>query len=308
MRIVIISVVVAALAVAGITAGLIQKYLSAQRSVEPAPVAELVGVVKILVASRDLPAGTVIGPNEFAWQDWPLEKMKPNYIGEGKGVLEELKGQVIKRAIGVDEPLTRGRLFKPGEGSHMAGILRAGMRAVSIKVDAVAGVAGFVSAGDKVDVFVYHEVESRKDGGARTRRRYGEPALMNVTVLAVDQTVDDLGGTAVLSKTVTLEVTPKQAEVVAVAREMGKLSLALHSLAHSDTQRYVGNYTADNELSRALGGLGAYRNATLPPKPKPVKAKPVVRAKVKRRGSSRNSVNVYRATEKETLVFTGSAQ
>ncbi len=234
--------------------------------------------------------------------------MKPNYIGEGKGVLEEMKGQVIKRAIGVDEPLTRGRLFKPGEGSHMAGILRAGMRAVSIKVDAVAGVAGFVSAGDKVDVFIYHEVEIRKNGGERSRRRYGEPALMNVTVLAVDQTVDDLGGNPVLSKTVTLEVTPKQAEVVAVAREMGKLSLALHSLANSDTQHYVGNYTADNELSRALGGRGAYRNATAPPQPKPVKARPVVRAKVKRTLSSRNSVNVYRATEKETLVFTGSAQ
>ncbi len=69
MRIVIISVIVAALAVAGITAGLIQKYLSTQRSTGPAPVAELVGVTKILVASRDLPAGTVIGPNEFAWQN-----------------------------------------------------------------------------------------------------------------------------------------------------------------------------------------------------------------------------------------------
>lgn len=307
MRIVIIGVVVAALAVAGITAGLIQRYLSEQRNGEHTEKTEPAGTTKILVAARDLPAGTVLGLNEFVWRPWPNDKVGPSYIVERQGVVDQIRGQVIRRAVGVDEPLTRGRLFTPGEGSHMAGILRPGMRAVSISVDPVAGVAGFVSAGDMVDVFLYHTVERRSEGGKRTRRHYGEPALLNVKVLAVDQNVADLGGDASLSKTVTLEVSPKQAEVLTVARGMGKLSLALHSLAKSETLRYTGNYTADNELSRALGGLGRFRDLAAPKKKAPVKAKSVVRKK-RRSGSGRTTVTVYRATVKETLVFSGSAQ
>jgi len=304
MRIVIIGVVVAALAVAGITAGLIQNYLAGQRGGEPV-VAEVktAGVIKILVASRDLPAGTVIGANEFAWSDWPEGKAKDGFFGEGDGVLEGLNGKVIRRGIGVGEPLTRGRIFTPGEGSHMAGILRAGMRAISISVDPVAGVSGFVSPGDKVDLFLYHVKETRQNEGARKRDRYAEPVLVNVPVLGVDQTVDDMGGDASLSKTVTLEVTPKQAEVVAVAREMGKLTLALHSLAQPAKSLYVGNYTADKELSRALGGRGAFRNANVVKEKPKIRKKPVIRAK--RPTRRRSTVNVYRATEKETLVFSG---
>jgi pilus assembly protein CpaB len=308
MRIVIIGVVVAALAVAGITAGLIKRYLSGQRNGETA-VAEVdtVGVINILVATRDLPAGTIIGENEFAWSKWPEDKTKKDFFGEGEGVLDGLKGKVIRRSIGTGEPLTRGRVFTPGEGSHMAGILRAGMRAVSIEVDAVSGVSGFVSAGDKVDVFLYQirEIRGSGQGGGRERRRYAEPVLMNVQVLAVDQTVSDLGGDATLSKTATLEVTPKQAEVIAVAREMGKLSLALHSLARPEKSLYVGNYTSDTELSRALGGLGEFRDASKPEAKKPVKRKPVVRAKRTTRRS--RTVDVYRATEHETVVFSGKA-
>jgi len=116
-----------------------------------------------------------------------------------------------------------------------------------------------------------------------------------------------LGGDAALRKTVTLEVTPKQAEVLTVARGMGKLTLALHSLAKSDTIRYTGNFTADNELSCALGGRGEFRDL-LAPKKQPVKRKPVVRKKKSSSSSSRTTVTVYRATEKETLVFSGSAK
>jgi len=194
MRIVIIGVVVAALAVAGITAGLIQKYLAEQRNGDHAEKSEVVGTTKVLVATRDLPAGTILGPNEFSWRAWPNDKVMPAYIVERPGIAEQIAGQVVRRAVGTEEPLTRNRLFTPGEGSHMAGILRPGMRAVSIDVDPVAGVGGFVSPGDKVDVFVYHVVERRSEKGGRNRRHFGEPALLNINVLAVDQTVDDIGG------------------------------------------------------------------------------------------------------------------
>lgn len=305
MRIVIIGVIVAALAVAGVTAGLIQQYLSEQKS-DDSEIAETktVGVVKILVAARDVPAGAVIKENQFVWRDWPEKGAKANYFVEGEDVLDELMGKAMRRGVGTGEPLTRSRVFTPGEGSHMAGILRPGMRAISIKVDAVSGVSGFVSPGDKVDLFLYHTKEISKGGGnRRDRRRYAEPILIDVPVLGVDQTVDDMEGNATLSKTVTLEVTPKQAEVVAVAREMGIITLALHSLAQPEKSLYVGNFTTDTELSRALGGAGAYRKASAVVKKVATKKKSVIRAK--RPARRRFTVDIYRATEKETLVFSG---
>lgn len=267
MRVVLIVVVLAALVIAGITATLIQKYLAGQ-SGEPA-VAEQVVLPRILVATADRPAGTVIASGHFTWADWPVENLNPDYMVEDKedeeaDVLAAIEGKVLRRGVTKGEPLLATRLFTPGEGSHMAGLLRPGMRAFTLAVnrqDMAAGtVAQFIVPGDIVDVYLNVRRDLRDEAGQTVRHLFGEPVITYARVLAVDASLDDLEGAVVRPQAITLEVSPKQVEVLITAAQMGYLHFALHSLAKPDEPLYVGNFTASFELSRSLGGAGKYRD------------------------------------------------
>jgi Flp pilus assembly protein CpaB len=145
-------------------------------------------------------------------------------------------GDVTRRGIGEGEPVTPNRLVKPGERGFLAAVLKAGHRAVSIPIDAASGIAGLVFPGDRVDILLTHSVPARDSEEGSDPRRASETILENVRVLAVDQAVDDLQGEPKLAKTATLEVTPKQAEILSVARQLGGLSLSLRSLAKNEAE------------------------------------------------------------------------
>ena len=133
-------------------------------------------------------------------------------------------------------PLTRS-LVKPGDRGFLAVVLRPGYRAISVAIDARSGVAGLVFPGDRVDVLMAIKVIQKGEGkDEKITRRASETVLTNVRILAVDQRVDDQTGVAKVAKTATLEVTPKQAEIIMVAGQMGKLSLSLRSLARDDEE------------------------------------------------------------------------
>ncbi len=107
------------------------------------------------------------------------------------------------------------------------------MRAVSIAVDQTSDVSGFVLPGDRVDVLVSLSASVEAGGGNGYQRKAAETALRDVRVVAIDQRPDSKDGQAVVARTVTLEVTPKQSEVLALAGDLGKLSLSLRSLVAS---------------------------------------------------------------------------
>src|SRR5690606_17557614 len=130
--------------------------------------------------------------------------------------------------ITAGEPVTQGSLVSPGDRGFLAAALGPGMRAVTISVSDKTGVAGFVFPGDHVDIMLAQEVEGEEGASLKA----AETILRNLRVLATDQstetTTNDQGKTEVTEfRTVTLEVTPRIAEKIAVAETIGTLSLAL---------------------------------------------------------------------------------
>ncbi|MBI1403421.1 MAG: Flp pilus assembly protein CpaB [Porphyrobacter sp.] len=191
---------------------------------------------RVLVAKRALTAGTIITADALGFQPWPEELVKDAYFIDGEADMNKLLGTVVRYPITAGEPVTQGALVSPGDRGFLAAALGPGMRAVTVPVSAMTGVAGFVFPGDRVDLVLTQTVDG--DGPSL---KAAETVIRNLRVLATDQTTetttDENGKTVVNAfRTVTLEVTPKIAEKVAVAQTIGTLSLALRSLADNDTE------------------------------------------------------------------------
>ena len=299
MRVAAVIVIVLALGFAGFTYFLVGNYLDGQKPVEVADAS--VAAVEVVVADRDLPAGTVLESSQIRWQSWPDDSVDNVYVvqrnGDGPNRLGDLIGSVVRRAIAAGEPVTTGKVFRREQAGFLSGMLRPGMRAVSVKVTAVSGAAGFILPGDRVDLVLTSEWREKSEQLGQVVRRFSETILYDVRVLAIDQTVDDIDDTAQVSETATLETSPKQAEMVAVASSMGKLSLSLRSLSAGPADGYFGaSFTSDREVSQALGGRFAEAERRAEPPPAPPKQK--VESKQRKR-----TVQVYRSSAMSTVEF-----
>jgi pilus assembly protein CpaB len=192
---------------------------------------------KVLVANRALPVGTIITADSVAFQQWPKEMVQDAYFIDGNADMNKLLGTVVRFPVTAGQPLTQGSLVSPGDRGFLAAALGPGMRAVTIPVSQKTGVGGFVFPGDHVDLVLTQTV---KGDGTNESLKASETILSNIRVLATDtmtetETVE--GKTVVRGfRTVTLEVTPRIAEKIAVAQTIGTLSLSLRSLADNQTQ------------------------------------------------------------------------
>lgn len=187
---------------------------------------------KVMVAGADIPAGGFVRADyHLSFADWPEQNITEAMLTSASTKLEDYEGSVARRAIKKGEPITNGALVKSTEGGFMSAVLEPGKRAVSVAVDAVAGNAGFIFPGDRVDLILTHQMRV-----AGTVERASETFIEDARVLAVDQMLDNPENAPVLAKTVTLEVTPKQAEEINVAKDLGKISLSLRSLANKESE------------------------------------------------------------------------
>ncbi len=235
-----ILLLVFAIAAAGGTALVARGWMISERAAmsaqqKPAPV---VASQFVLVAKANLPAGRFVKADDFRWQAWPDGTLAPTYIVKGKRQPEDLVGAVLRAGIAAGEPVADSRLVKPGERGFMAAVMQPGMRALSLPINATTGISGFVFPGDRVDLLVTHTIEV-EGPGKRKNSLATETVLTDVRVLAVDQTLDDQTNKPLLAKTVTFEVTPKEAEIVRVAARLGSLSLTLRSLADEAAQEEI---------------------------------------------------------------------
>lgn len=209
---------------------------------------------RVLVASVDLPTGTILRREHLEWRPWPEEAVDGRYLVENRVGRDSVYGAVARNAITAGEPILESRLVRLGDSGFLAAILKPGMRAVTVPIDAASGVAGLVMPGDRVDVIVTHEYG--RDENQMTRR-VSETVLRNVRVLALDQRLDDVSKEAGLAKTATLEVEPKHSEIVATITEMGRISLSLRALpGDADAERGPDRkrtFTTDSEVSALLG-------------------------------------------------------
>ena len=257
-----------ALIASGATIFLGRAWLVAERNArlqvqqQPAPVEK--PSTMVLVAKGDLHVGQFIRRENLRWQAWPVDSIPPSYITPAQHQLEDYEGAVVRSSLSDGEPVADTRVVRPGDRGFLAAVLKPGYRAVTIPVTPSSSVAGFIFPGDFVDLLATLKiVDEGKDKDAKTTDRHAaETVLQNLKVLALDQRLDDQSKEVAVAKTATIEVTPKQAEIIAVVAEIGKLSLALRSLPEDEAQvaSDIGHtgvtYTFDSEATQLTGGPG----------------------------------------------------
>lgn len=222
--------------------------------------------VNVLVAKSNLPQGLILAREHVEWIPWPEKGVSKNYLMEGREKVDDIIGNVVRGGIIAGEPIAKGRVIAPGDRGFLAAVLRPDMRAISIKVKPETSVSGFIKPGDQVDLLLMHSA-TPPNADPPIEHKVVESVLNDVRVIAVDQRPDDQNGSASLSKTITLEVTKKQAEIVMVATQIGRLSVVLRSLArpeaHPDQIAKAPERTTrtwDSEASRVLPPLGSPTN------------------------------------------------
>ena len=183
-------------------------------------------LAQVVVASQDIPFGQPLRTEFLTTQPWPKDAVPLGAFTSMDAVLPPLNGEPrrAQAKIARGDIVLASKVSDFGEKVTVVDRLRPGARAVTIRVDAVTGVAGFVTPGDAVDVVLIHG--DRGDLKAVT-------ILQNIRVLAVDQVADESQDTPGLATTVTLEVTPEQSQTLVVARQAGQLSLTLRTADNS---------------------------------------------------------------------------
>ncbi|MGV3730410.1 MAG: Flp pilus assembly protein CpaB [Sphingopyxis sp.] len=214
----------------------------------------------ILVATRQLPIGTIIGPDSFRFQPWPKDLVENAYFVKEKTDVNTLVGTVVRHPITAGQPLTQGALVHPDDRGFLAAALGPGMRAVTVKVSQEQGVAGFVFPGDRVDVMLTQTIEVEEGSSYPDSQIFtAETIVRNIRVLATDQRYDaedETGKTPVRTfGSVTLEATPEIAEKIAVAQGMGRISLALRPLAESAGELEAAIASGEIEVPASGGTL-----------------------------------------------------
>lgn len=255
-----------ALIASGATIFLGRAWLVAERNArlqvqqQPAPVEKPSAMV--LVAKGDLHVGQFIRRENLRWQAWPADNIPPSYVIPAQHQLEDYEGAVVRSALGDGEPVTDVRVVRPGDRGFLAAVLKPGYRAITIPVTPSSSVAGFIFPGDAVDLLATLKVPDESKDKKNGDHHASETVLTNLKVLALDQRLDDQSKEVAVAKTATIEVTPKQAEIIAVVAEIGKLSLSLRSLPEDEAQvaSDIGHtgvtYTFDSEATQLIGAPG----------------------------------------------------
>lgn len=241
MRLVSILILVGALVLAG-AAYFLAPVLMGNRQPQQAPVQVVrLAAQNVLVAAKNLPAGTVLKLEDVKFQRWPEEAVDPSFMVQEKGAdpQKTAVGMVVLHGIDAGVPITAAKLLKPGEASFLSAALTPGLRAVTIKIDPISGEAGFILPQDRVDVVLQESFPLQQSASVAnastnlpqiTTRDVASVILRNVKVLAINQSVQDIDSKPnPVPTTATLEVDLVQAQKIELAATLGNLSLILRS-------------------------------------------------------------------------------
>lgn len=260
-------IVICVAAVAAIGLALVVRAMGSPSST-PTAVAAAAAVptrpmARVLVAAKDLQPGQRLAESDLAWKDWPVDEVNPAFITDGStplapveavaapegavasvtraasnlaagGAKADYVGSVVREPILAGEPIIGRKIVRAGDSGYMAAYLEPGMRAMAIRVTVETAAGGFILPGDRVDVLLTRETNLGNMGAQEgDRSKFASSTVMqNVKVLAIDQSTragDD--EQAVIGATATLEVGPRDAEALALAKSEGELSLVLRSYA-----------------------------------------------------------------------------
>ena len=219
----------------------------------PAPL-----TVNYLVAAHALPAGTLARDEDFGVKSAAPAELLAGALVDSPEVRASLHGALVRRYIDPGMPITREDVVRVRDRGFLAAVLEPGMRAVSIGVDAASGVAGLIWPGDRVDVILTQDMDATASLGERIA---SETVLRDIRVIAVDQDIAQGTEPSAASKsgrvpnTVTLQVTPEEADKVAVAQHLGHLSLSVRAISEGGLEATaLSKPVFSKDVSSALTG------------------------------------------------------
>jgi pilus assembly protein CpaB len=220
----------------------------------PAPPPPPLATTEVLVAKADLNTGQVINDNDLGWQTWPAASASSALVrkSDRPDAIKEFVGAWVRSPMVAGEPIRDSKVVMARGGGFMAAVLPQGMRAIALDISADTDAGGFILPNDHVDVILTRRDKwAEKIGGVE--KYTSETILRNVRVLAVDQAIEDREGQKVaVGKTATIELDPQQAELLALARQLGTISLTLRSLLDSQSPTPEGGGQPQEKQSRTI--------------------------------------------------------
>ena len=211
----------------------------AQAAANVPPPVELVG---IMVANTDLPPGMLIKDADVTVRQVPPADVPEGAMVASDAVRAELRGSLLRHYVDRGKLVTRDDILRLHDRGFLAAVLSPGSRAISLAVDVVSGASGLIWPGDRVDMLLVQDVTATTDGKPGANRVSGETIMSSVRVIAVDQQLSlaasgsaTTGGSeGKVARTIVLEVTPAQAERVAVAQRLGRIALTVCPIEASE--------------------------------------------------------------------------
>ena len=261
------SIFLFAIVIGALLSALVYRNLSAQRAdIEAARRAMQLGTVDVLVANEAISIGSNINPTQVRTVRWPADIQPEGALRDASAV----SGRIARTAIDKNQPIVETQLVNEGTGL-LPLLITQGMRGISVRVDDVTGVSGFVTPNSRVDVLV-----SGNDGKENSEQK-SKVILQNVKVLAIGKSIEQKDNKPVEVPTVTLLVSPEDAEKLTLAARQDPVRLALRNYRDDE---YVG--------TRGISTRTLFGDEPPPPPP----AAPTVKASVRRAPPPRYAVDV----------------
>jgi len=207
---------------------------------EPAePAVDRKTVKSILTAAYPIPAGTLLRPEDVTWKDMNAAEVKADTILREEGAESKFLGALTNRDFAAGEAFVTSALIKPTDRAFLAALLSPGSRAVSIPVEASQSASGLIMPDNRVDIIL---TQTFGESGDPARKSVGETVLKNLRVIAVDQRLGPQAPPGVvaskldnaLPKTITLEVSEREAEILTVASQLGKIEVTVRALGRAE--------------------------------------------------------------------------
>jgi len=228
------------------------------RVLQAAKLSARVATKSVVVAAKDIPAGAALDKQSLEVKQWPAVAV-PN---EAFGSLDAAVGRVARVPVFSGEAIVPGRLARAGTAPGLEARITPGMRAMSVRINDVAGMSGLVQPNSRVDVLV-----SLRESGNSSSEEVSKLFLENMRVLSMgSRTTRDDTGDPTPATTATLEVTPEQAEKLAVAMRQGMIQLVLRGFDDTDSTKTKGSSSSE-VLAQLRDAKPAKVVAQAPPRP-----------------------------------------
>ena len=249
----------------------------------------------LVVAAKNLPEGTAIDRTSLSVREWPVATVPAGAYASA----DSLIGRVTRVAVFEGEPLVPGRLAPSGTGPGIEVKITPGKRAMALRINDVAGVSGLIQPNSRVDVLV--NIRNEAAGGRQVSKLFME----NMRVLSVGTTLErDAEGKAIEAASAALEVTPEEAEKLAVAVNQGSIQLVLRGYGDPDSVRTKGANSTDilSQLGSAPTRVVEAQRPVRRSAPRPATPAPVVQAPPPEKPDSL-TVTVFRGADVQRQKF-----